>query len=73
MGDERAHVELTAEDEPGNFALEGEISGITADEIFFVHANGGEIQLRVESAHLTPALSPWACFEKTDSKIESFG
>ena len=49
MGDEFAQVELTAEHEAGDFALEGEIGRIAADEIFLVHADGSEIQLRVVS------------------------
>ena len=44
MGDQWAHVELAREDEARDFALEGEIGGIAAEQILFVHANGGQIK-----------------------------
>ena len=48
MGDQLPHVEPAREDEAGDFALEGEIGGIAAEQIFFVHANGGQVQRKVE-------------------------
>lgn len=49
MGDQITHIQPAAEDEPGDFALEGEIGGIAADEVFFIHADGSQVELRVES------------------------
>jgi len=43
MGDEGADVEFAAEDEAGDFVLEGDVGGVAAEEVFFVHADGGEI------------------------------
>ena len=45
MGDQWPHVEPAGEDEARDFALEGEIGGVAAEQIFFVHANGGQIKV----------------------------
>ena len=47
MRDKRAHIELTGEDEARDFALDGKISRVAADEVFFIQANGGEVQWKV--------------------------
>ncbi len=46
MGDQLPHVEPAREDEARDFALEGEIGGIAAEQIFFVHADGGQIKAK---------------------------
>ena len=43
VGDQAAHVQLAAEYEPGDFALEGEIGGITAQKVLFIDADAGEV------------------------------
>ena len=55
MGNERAHVELAGENEPGHFILQREIGGVAAEQIFFVETDGGQVKVegrgsRVESA-----------------------
>jgi hypothetical protein len=44
MGDQLPHVEPARKDEAGDFALEGEIGGVAAEQIFFVHAYRGQIK-----------------------------
>jgi hypothetical protein len=44
MGDEAAHIELSGEDEAGDFFLQKDVGGVAADKIFFVHADRGEVQ-----------------------------
>jgi hypothetical protein len=45
VGNEAADVQLAGEYQPGDFRLDGEISGITPQQVFFVHTDGGEVQL----------------------------
>ena len=65
MGDEAADVEFPAEHEAGDFFLEGEVGGIAAEEVFFIHANLGEVERGGGPAlgvgkehHLAPAAQP---------------
>ena len=44
MGDQGADIEFSAEYEAGNLCLEGEIGGIAAEEVFFVGADGREVE-----------------------------
>jgi hypothetical protein len=41
VGDEAANVQLPGKNQPGNFALEGEIRRITAEQVFFIDADPG--------------------------------
>src|SRR5258705_181148 len=44
MGDKAANVEFAGENQAGDFGLQQEIGGVAADEIFFVDADGGEVE-----------------------------
>ena len=41
VGDQFAHVELAREDQAGDFALQGEIGGVAAEEVLLIDADGG--------------------------------
>lgn len=41
--DEIADIKLAGEDEAGDFALQCEIGGVAAEEVFLVNANRGKI------------------------------
>src|SRR5689334_9370261 len=43
--DEAADIQFSRENQFGNVLLEQHVGGVAANQIFFVHANGGEIQL----------------------------
>ena len=61
--DEWAHIKLTAEHQPGYFLLQGEIGRIAAQQVFLVHADGGQVQrggrpaLGVGEEHELPAAA----------------
>lgn len=50
MGDELAHVQFAGEDQAGNFFLQKKIGGITAQQLLFIHADGGQINGRMVAA-----------------------
>ena len=50
MGDEGAYVQFARKDESGDFFLQGKIGGVAADEVFFVHADGGEVNAGADAA-----------------------
>lgn len=45
VSDEFAHIEFSGKDELRDFALNQEIGGIAANQIFFVQANRGKVQV----------------------------
>src|ERR1035437_2687576 len=44
MRDERAHIEPARKDQPGHFGLKREVGRVTAEQVFFVRADRGEVQ-----------------------------
>ena len=51
VGDERADIQLALEDQTGDFALEGEVGGITSREGLFVDADDPKVDRRSLATH----------------------
>ena len=45
MSDQLAHIKVPPKNQPGHFRLQDEIGGIAAEQVFFMHADGGQIQM----------------------------